>query len=406
VSPRRRTTPVRLALGAALIALVVLVAGGRAGRSHTGLPVAEAILARDGKLIVATSLWGLFVDQTGDGGGPFRWICDEAIDPAGTTIVDGRAWASSSAGTLLVGTVRGLRLSRDGGCTWEAAPGALASTPTSTVVADGATIWAVTFGALGPNALWRSDDDARSFRSVLQSDDGFDTVAVSPGGAAIWLSATDAMTGAAVLYVSTDGGAQFARRVPTYTLAGAAPSLIRPLAVEASGVAWLAAVGDVARALLRGAPGGDALDEKWVVRGEITAVLPRAGEVLAVTTAGLVRVDGTSGAAAAIGDLAQPRCLVERGGALYACASNFPPDERVLSRSDDGARTFQRLFRFNQTAGPVACAADTPVGRTCPSLWALYAERIGVTPTGDGGTGAPDLGPSTPPAGGCSLSPR
>jgi len=397
---------VRLGLVAALIALAVVVVG-RAGQSHTGLPVAEAILPTpDGRLIVATSLWGLFADQSGDGAGPFRWICDEAIDSGGTTIVDGRAFAISSSGTLFVGTVRGLRLSRDGGCTWEAGPAALATTPTSTVVTDGATVWAVTFGALGPNALWRSDDDARTFRAVLQADDGFDTVAVSPGTTAIWLSATDAMTGAALLYVSTDGGARFARIAPTYTLEGSAPSLVRPLAVEASGVAWLAAVGETSRALLRGAPGGATLDEKWIVRGEITAVLARAGEVLAVTTAGLVRVDGASGAAAAIGDLAQPRCLIEQGGALYACASNFPPDERVLSRSSDGARTFQRLFQFNQTAGPVACAPTTPAGRTCPPLWALYAERLGVTTAPDGGTGGPDLGTTTPPAGGCSIATR
>lgn len=233
----RRTWTPRLAIVAALSALAVVIAGARGGRSHTGLPVAEAILVRDGKLVVATSQWGLFVDQSGEGNGPFHWICDEAIDPAGTAIVDGRAFAASNAGTLFIGTVRGLKLSRDGGCTFEAAPGALGTTPTSTVLVDGATIWAVSFGALAPNALWRSDDDGRSFRAVMQADDGFDTAAVAPGGGTIWISATDAMTAAPVLYVSSNGGAQFERIVPTYTIGGQPPTLIRPLAVEPSGVA-------------------------------------------------------------------------------------------------------------------------------------------------------------------------
>src|SRR2546421_104347 len=102
----------------AWIVVLGLLAPSLAG-AHGGLPISESIVERDGQLVVPTKYWGVFL---GADGGPWRWICEEAINKR-----QDRHWILTGDGTYHVNDYAGITSSRDGGCTWIAATGPLAA---------------------------------------------------------------------------------------------------------------------------------------------------------------------------------------------------------------------------------------------------------------------------------------
>src|SRR5947208_1234631 len=109
-----------------LFAFALLLAAPAA--AHNGLPVTRQILFDGDRLIIPTSGEGVYV---GPEGGPFKWICEEAIN---SQIY--RVWARAGNGTLHVTDVTGVTTSRDGGCTWIHATGDIARHETTSIVAD------------------------------------------------------------------------------------------------------------------------------------------------------------------------------------------------------------------------------------------------------------------------------
>src|SRR5262249_6844181 len=109
--------------------------------AHDGvLPASQAVLEHEGRVLVPARYFGAFVGSPN--GGAWRWICGEAINrnPA-------RGWAMAGSGALHVTDFAGLTTSRDGGCSWSAAIGEIATRSTSRVVADPvepARAWATT----------------------------------------------------------------------------------------------------------------------------------------------------------------------------------------------------------------------------------------------------------------------
>jgi MYXO-CTERM domain-containing protein len=73
------------------------------------------------------------------------------------------------------------------------------------------------------------------------------------------------------------------------------------------------------------------------------------------------------------------------------------PDNAAIARSDDGAKTFAKVFQFADTLGPFDCPKGTPVGDECPFYWETYGSQLGISFDG----GASDGG-ITPPPPGCS----
>jgi hypothetical protein len=278
----------------------------------------------------------------------------------------------------------------------------------------GAALFVVTFGAVGPNALWRSTDDGATWSALFTTDEYLDSVALSDDAQHVWLSGSSRLAPSRpLLWRSHDGGATVVVQPLDLSPLGAAPPrLVRPLAVDTRHGAtdgrdlYLAALTDqiTGNAVIHTRDGGATLSVLLETPAALLDVVLRTDEVWVVTSGGLFRGAPGGGALRAAGDLGQPRCLVEEAGALWACGSDGIPDFRVVSRStDDGAR-FSGLFRFAETAGPLACPAQSEVAKICPPLWSLYAERLGV-PRPDAGVPS-DLGPLPPtprPATGCSV---
>ena len=91
---------------------LLLVLHSSAALGHGGAPLTTRAQRQDGRLYLPTQYWGIFV---GTDGGPWRWICDEAINDFAL-----REVYSGLDGTLYATAFPGLSISRDGGCTFTA----------------------------------------------------------------------------------------------------------------------------------------------------------------------------------------------------------------------------------------------------------------------------------------------
>jgi hypothetical protein len=383
---------------AILLCALVLPA---AAAAHGGLPVSETILPQGEVLLVPTLYWGVFFGQDG---GPWRWICEEAINRR-----QDRAWAFTGDGTYHVTDFAGITSSSDGGCTWVSATGEIAARSTSSVVADpadGKRAWATSdSGTMQPwNALFTTVDDGLTWTPVLKVDEILRGVALSSDGKTLYVVGVPRANGpqTPILHVSTDGGMSFTDHPIQYTLKGIATTQIVPIAVDpaSSQVAYFKAVTDPTRALLRTGDGGATLEEQLQVDGDIGGMAFDADRksILVATGKGLRRTVSGGGWAPA-GNLSRAQCIRKVGAALYACSWNYAPDNAAIARSDDGGDTFVKVFQYADTVGVTAsCPAATPVGMICPGAWQSYADQLGIM------VGGPDMaGPPPPPSCHCSL---
>jgi hypothetical protein len=152
---------------------------------------------------------------------------------------------------------------------------------------------------------------------------------------------------------------------------------------QVAGRAFLLATLDSGNVLLR-ADGMSTPVEVYSATSSVYAMarVPSASvdELLLATADGLVA--SRSGAPfSPLTTLYSAQCLSPHGTALYACASNYPPDQVAVARLSDDASAFSKVFQFTDTKGPLDCPADSDVARTCPSYWTAYATRLGILPS-------------------------
>lgn len=392
----------------ALLALGVLVALVAIGRGHGGLPVSQQLMFDGDRVALAVKYWGLFLGREG---GPWEWVCDEAISPDLVTANPSRVWARTSRGTYHLTDFKGVVSSRDGGCTWTPADGEIALRPTSVVVADPAAAreaWAVSYSSEAPwNAVFRTADDGVTWTALFQADVNFNGLAISADGTTLYATGQERAGGQRlVVYVSQDRGQSFQPVYPSYTLDGQVPRELRVLAVDPADpqVAWLTAFKDPKYALVKATGHATQTVEQFQSPGAIEQVAFDGARqtTWAATQGGLIR-QAAGGAWERASHLATAQCVDVRGSSIFACSTSYAPDFLVIARSDDGGQSFRSIYRYDETAGPLTgCPPDTPVARICPGLWDLYAERLGVpvARVDGGGDGA-----SPPPGpGGCSFA--
>jgi MYXO-CTERM domain-containing protein len=130
-------------------------------------------------------------------------------------------------------------------------------------------------------------------------------------------------------------------------------------------------------------------------------------ELLVATANGLLHGSATPGAQSVAltptGGLSRTQCVDVFGAQTYACSWNYDPDNAAIAVGANGAATLSSLFRFDQTRGPISCAAGTTVGDQCGVIWSSYATELGINGSSpDGGVG--DGGEMMPGGSGCSLS--
>jgi hypothetical protein len=390
---------------ASMLVLGVLIAAISSDASANGrfpTTVDVRFHPADDSMRLVSATFGLLISS--DGGASYQWVCEVAIGYGGTYDPD---YAVAADGSIFATTFDGLRVSRDGGCTFELVGGELDGLfPGAVDVAPNGDVWTCAT-LLSDNGAFRSTDNGVSFARTNVDVTG-----------AWWHSIAVAPTDSNRVYVSgfvTPG---------TTPDAGPGMNNVRVLRTDDAGDAWieLPATGfvlgdeqdvfieavsptdpDVVYARVRRAnpPNGDAVyrsddaGQSWVkvldTLDAITAFVARADgtTVIVGTQFDGVRISPNRGASWSL-TAAQPQmgCVGERGdGELFACGANWEPDHFALGRSTTG-QTWQTVLEFREIAGPLECAPGTLQFDECTvKLWPSLAEQLGV------GNGGDDAGP-------------
>lgn len=409
-----------LQLSLSLLALSSLVPA--LALAHGGLPVSQTIMRRGDQVLVPTLYWGVFFGRDpADGGGPWRWICEEAINQN-----QARKWALTSNGTYHVTDFGGITSSRDGGCTWIASTGEIAKRATSGVVADpadGKRAWATTNQANNQandvpwNALFVTSDDGQSWTPTLMADEYLREPAISRDGQTIYVIGVGRPMGSQTLtlHASRDGGKSFTSAPLAFSIDGKVQLAIDTLAVDPkdSAAVYLAVRGEAVQVLLKATGQGAQLVEQLRIEGTIGGIAfddKRDAVLLSVgplafkpLAAGLMR-SVAGGPFAPLSNLSRSQCVLADGDRVYACSSSFPPDSAAVARSDDGGAHFSKVFQYVDTVGPTLdCAPSTPVGKICPGIWEMYWVQQPIGPDMAQEVAPPDAAlPVIVPPAGCS----
>lgn len=405
----------------ALIAGALAVTAGPA-RANGRFPASVSVHFRpaDADDLYLGTTFGLLV--SGDDGAHFHWICEKAVgyegsfDPNYRIAIDGTIYAS---------TYDGLRVSRDGGCTFTTAtesaaagdPGRIAGVWVDGVdLGPTGEVWVVTAEGGRPNDVYRSIDAAATFmptgllsttiwwKSVLVARGdaqrvyvtGYQVSQVGPGGEPIpptvHLRRTD-----------DAGGHWEPLAVDTFTLASSPLVLLAAVDPVRVDVLYLRSVraappeGDI---LYRSADGGRSWAAVLTTTDAIRDVVIRGGEVLVATRAGGSHRSTDDGHTfTPMAGAPQAACLGDRGGTLFACGANWDPDRFSLGRSTDGA-AWTKVFRFIDLDGPLACPAGTVQHDTCQvEQWPTVRDQFGIVV--DAGVDGGDQPPGPEPGGCC-----
>lgn len=420
---RLAIAPIVASLLAALPAPAV--ANGRA-------PLTNGVFLRPGddqSLYVRTT-FGLLISH--DDGCTFHWVCEKAIGYGGE--FDPK-YAIATDGTIFATTFTGLRVSRDNGCTWTTAtsqadvndPGRIADIWIDAIdISPNGEVWVATAESAKPNDVFRSADNGVTFAPAgLQSPIiWWKSIRVAKSDPQrIYVTGYQvANTAQAHVRRSTNGGQSWTPvPIPSNVQYGATP-IVYVTAVDPGNAdhLYLTSIGanpPNGDRVYRSVDAGDTYTEVAATTDPVRDIVIRSnGSALIATLAGGTYESQTmTGAFVKLGtvranaqDVNPPRfgCLAQKpDGTLIGCGANWQPDYMAIGRAQNPL-AFQKLFRFVDLAGPVACPAGTNEADECAPMWPALKQQFGAT--GPGVCGAnPDLPtidlptPPPPKGGGC-----
>lgn len=343
----------------------------------------------DPQRIYVGTTFGLLISQ--DDGATWRWTCEQSIGYGGDY---DPVYLVTASGAILATTFSGLRVSRDGGCTWTLVGAPIGPLEVSDLAlgADGA-IWAATAEGGQMNDVFVSRDDGMTFQSVGLAAQRvwWRSVEVAPSDPMrVYVTGyelTEAGSGTIpLLYRSDDGGQSWTEipvrlhTDPILLLVGVSPA--------DEDLVFARIDGPLNDTLVRSTDGGLTWSYALSVNDKLWAFAARADgqTVIAGTVNQGVKISMDGGATWAPAQQ-EPRmaCVGERSdGVLFACGANWNPDKFALGRSTDG-QTWQKVFRFIEIDGQLACGGGTGHAAECAALWEVTACQFGI--------GKPDAGP-------------
>lgn len=340
----------------------------------------------------------------------------------------------ASDGTIYATNFDGLRVSRDGGCSFEfstmaAAPGSPGAVFDKWVdaidVAPNGDVWIGTADGGKPNDVFRSRDQAHTFTpmGLASSHVWYKSLVASRDGARLYASGYQVTTADPNC---TDPDPQVCPplppRVRLYRTDNPAATTVTwtELAVENipfattplflfdavhpsnSQIIYGRSIGanqggDV---LLRSTDAGVTWSPVLSLAEPMRAVAIRAsGEVWVGTLSQGIFVAADGVTFAPLEGSPSAACLGVAGdGKMLACGANWEPNFFALAASADG-ESWQTLARFSQIKGPLQCPAGTIAHDTCElTLWPAIAEQFGIEPTPDA---MPDAATPMPPSKPC-----
>lgn len=352
----------------------------------------------DQKIFLATT-FGLVYSP--DDGETWQWTCEKSI---GYISLWDPVYVITATGAIFATTPDGLRVSRDGGCTFLTIGAPLGDQWISDLTEgpDGA-LWVTTASGGQSNDVYVSRDDGVTFTAANMASDTnwWRSIRVAPTDPdRIYVTGYFiTMTGPApLLYRSLDGGMSW-EALPFDYLGESQVKLLAVSPIDED-VVFLRVDAAMSDTILRSADGAVSFLPVMTLADNVAGFLARADGmryVMGSVALGVKLSDdgGVTWIAPADmpGVVTNPKmaCVGERPAdlELFACGANWNPDRMGLGRSVDDAATWTPIFRFGQMDDEIQCAPGTTHAVDCD--WTATACQFGI--------GKPDAGPGTTDAG-------
>jgi hypothetical protein len=312
--------------------------------------------------------------------------------PASNAVLFSPADDATRSGAIVVGLFDGLRVSRDGGCTWDGVKTDATVFVDVTARSDGAILALASSydrhgdaGSLYKTEVWISTDSARSFVPVAPRFDPTllgETVEVAPSDPSrIYVSAVrgDGVDRQGVLLVSTDGGKTWAERTTQLETKELAPFIaaVDPKHADRIYLRTSASPENPTRLLVSD-------DAGKTYRRLLAAKGPLLGFALAADGATLLAGGPDDGlfaggaGAPALTEVSRLKvqCLARSGAALWACSTEGAGF--VAGLSEDEGATFEPRLHLRDIQGPMACGEGTGVAKECAVDWERLRRELGA----------------------------
>jgi MYXO-CTERM domain-containing protein len=376
------------------VVLALLVVAGVA-RANGRSPQTIGVYPKPGEpqtLYLATT-FGLL--ETKDEGCTFRWMCEQNIGYGGTWDPH---YAIGSDGTIFATTYEGLRISRDGGCSFETATASLPMADPNRIadiwidaldIGPTGEVWVGTAETGHSNDVFVSADNGATFapRGMMSPEIWWKSVKVAPTNPAIVYISGYQVAGTPTAYAfrTSNGGMQWTPS-PLTGVQYAATPVLRIKAVDPidPDVVYMASEGanpPGGDRLYRSADGGMTWTEVLATSATVHDVVIRDGTHVVVATQIRTTSSVMGGPAYQSSNAGmsfepmtaapQLACVAKRAdGTLFGCGANWDPDFKAMARSTDGGATWEKVWRFVEIAGAVQCTDGTVQRDTCElALW-------------------------------------
>jgi MYXO-CTERM domain-containing protein len=412
----KRTPYIRCMCRLAVAAAVACAAGTAWANGRPPFTNGVAFRPGDAQSIYVRTTFGFLISR--DDGCHFDWVCEQNVGYGGQ--FDPK-YAIATDGTIFATTFTGLRVSRDGGCSFATATATLPVGDPNRIadlwidaleIGPTGEVWVGTSESGKPNDVYRSTDNGTSFQHAgMQSPTIF------------WKSIKIARSDPRRIYItgyqvapaplahllhSVDDGAHWIESPLANVMFGSTP-LVYAMAVDATNADVVFVISAGANPpngdrLYRSTDAGQTLAEVLVTTQPIADVVIRDAANVAVATGPGGSFVSTNGGMtfSAMANPPQLLCLGQRSdGQLFGCGQNWDPDFKAVSRSTDAA-SWQKVFRFVELDGPLACPAGTAEHDVCAPLWPGLRDQFGSTGSTCGLASDPPAGePPAKKSGGC-----
>jgi photosystem II stability/assembly factor-like uncharacterized protein len=365
--------------------------------------VVRMVWAPDGRnLVLVTNRGLIFADEQTK---RFRLMCHDALD---LRVDDVPSVAFAGDGRLLAAGTAGLKVSSDGGCSWQGvAPFGELQTPSlAQHPTEPDTLYLATFGE-GQSALRVTRDGGRTFSDLLPlADTEFvHSLLVAPGNPRrIYAAgiAFDASTMTHSVLRSSDGGATWERftveldpmQEERASLVTVNPSNENELLVRTTAYNPEA----TPERLLLSRDGGATFARIFLGTSLKDASYGAAGDLWVADQVALWRSTDGLASFTRHGDTRWMSCVNEHGGRLWGCGQ-FAAGKDGIGVASKAEDPFFPWMDFRDVSEQVACSASAPTLAACATTWEHWKSEVlgGVdsgppTDAGFAGYGGADAG--------------
>ncbi|MBX3185369.1 MAG: exo-alpha-sialidase [Labilithrix sp.] len=389
-------------------AIAIAVVRPEVARANGRFPASNAVIfsPSDPQTVIVRVTFGLLV--TRDAGKSWRWICERGV---GFSSLEDPSYVVTKSGAIVAGLFEGVRVSRDGGCTWASVPMPDGATVfvDLTERSDGALVALSSSydkrgdgGSLYKSRLYLSTDDAKTFAPLGALMDPTllaESVEVAPSDPSrLYVSAVrgDDSPRQGALLVSTNAGAKWTERAIPLDDKELAPFIaaVDPARPDRVYLRTSAPVERGTRLLVTD-DGGKTLEKVFAAKGPLLGfALAQGGDALWIggPDDGLHR--GTREGVERASDL-KVQCLAERGGVLWACSSEA--SGFIAGSSTDRGSTFVDRLHLAGIGGLLECPAGSNVQKECAGEFEKLRAQLGLDPVG-ARSASPDAGAARPDA--------